>query len=263
MSVRVYGGGYSDRKPAGSSSNAPWVFAWITILGQIMWILVSGDARTYLTIATVVSFFLASATHAASTRGGLWATGYLMISLGMGFGIEVLGVHTGFPFGRYEYGTHLGPMVLGVPLLIPLAWSMMAYPCLLAGRLLTTNKVRAWLISAWLLATWDLFLDPQMVAEGHWTWQSTTPSLPGIPGIPITNFAGWFLAALVLMGLASRLRWTPANDAVPSVLLGWVYLSSVMAALVFFHRPGVAIWGGVLMGIAMIPWLWQAWFNRP
>ena len=32
---------------------------------------------------------------------------------------------------------------------------------------------------------WDLFLDPQMVDAGHWTWRDPTPALPGVPGIPV------------------------------------------------------------------------------
>jgi len=29
------------------------------------------------------------------------------------------------------------------------------------------------------LAAWDLFLDPQMVSAGHWTWLDTSPVLTG------------------------------------------------------------------------------------
>jgi putative membrane protein len=34
----------------------------------------------------------------------------------------------------------------------------------------------------------------------------------------------------------------------------WIYASNVMAAAVFFGRPAVALWGGVAMGITVIPW---------
>jgi hypothetical protein len=29
--------------------------------------------------------------------------------------------------------------------------------------------------------------------------------------------------------------------------------------LVFFGRPGVAIWGLVCMGVVMVPWMWRIW----
>ena len=41
-----------------------------------------------------------------------------------------------FPYGRYEYSDALGPTLLGVPFLVPLAWLMMAWPSwVLADRL--------------------------------------------------------------------------------------------------------------------------------
>jgi hypothetical protein len=32
---------------------------------------------------------------------------------------------------------------------------------------------------------------------------------------------------------------------------------------VFFDRPGVAIWGGVAMGIFVVPYLYLWWDGRP
>ena len=83
-----------------------------------------------------------------------------------------------------------------------------------------------------------------MVGEDYWTWGDTGWALPGIPGIPLQNFLGWLLAAVVLMALLSRLPRKVAHDGVPTMLLIWTYASNVLAALVFFGRPGVAIWGG-------------------
>ena len=41
---------------------------------------------------------------------------------------ELLGSHTGLPFGKYHYTALLQPQIAGVPLLIPLAWMMMLPP---------------------------------------------------------------------------------------------------------------------------------------
>ena len=86
MSIRVYTGPRSDRGggPSGWVSYVPWGFAAATVLGQILWVLVGDGARTVLTIITVVTFFLASATHAYLLRGAAWASGYLAISLVFG-----------------------------------------------------------------------------------------------------------------------------------------------------------------------------------
>jgi putative membrane protein len=261
VSVRIYTGPHSDRGggPSGWLSYLPWGFVGATILGQIIWVLVGGGARTALTVLTVVTFFLASATHAYLMRGLAWTAGFLSITVLFGWGVEVLGLATSFPFGNYEYASSLGPTMVGVPIVIPLAWSMMAYPCLLAAQRLSATTLGTAILGGWLLAAWDLFLDPQMVSEKYWTWQDTGWALPGIAGIPMQNFLGWLLAAMLLMGLLDRLPRKTVSDAVPNVMLMWVYASNVLANLVFFHRPGVAIWGGVCMGIVVIPWLWRMW----
>lgn len=261
MSVRVYTGRHSDRGggPSGWVSYVPWAFVAATILGQILWILVDGGWRTIVTALTVITFFLASTTHAYLTRGAGWTSGYLAITLSFGWLIEVLGLTTSFPFGYYHYTDSLGLAVAGVPLLIPLAWSMVSYPILLAAQRLSTSRLGVAIVGGWLLAAWDLFLDPQMVGEGYWVWEKSAWSLPGIPGIPLQNFLGWLLAAAVLMAILDFLPRKVASEAVPTTLLTWVYVSNVTAALVFLDLPGVALWGGICMGIVIIPWLWRLW----
>ena len=83
---------------------------------------------------------------------------------GGGLAAEAVGVRTGLPVRRLPYAGTLGPEVLDVPLVVPLAWTMMAYPVLLAARRLT----RRWapLVGGSALAAWDVFLDPQMVGDG-------------------------------------------------------------------------------------------------
>lgn len=261
MSVRVYTGPHSDRGggPSGWITYLPWGFAAATILGQIVWVLVGDDGRTALSILTVVTFFLASASHAVLGRGVAWGASYLGISLGFGWAIERLGLSTDFPFGDYAYSDALGVSLAGVPIAIPMAWSMMAYPCLLAAQRLSTSAVGTALIGGWLLAAWDLFLDPQMVGEGYWIWRDAGWQLPGIPGIPLQNFLGWLLGAIVLMWLLGLLPRKDAADAVPTTLLTWVFASNVLANLAFFGRPGVALWGGICMGVVVVPYLWKLW----
>jgi putative membrane protein len=104
-----------------------------------------------------------------------------------------------------------------------------------------------------------------MVSEGHWTWTSPDPGLPGIPGIPLTNYVGWVITAVIIMTLMSRLpqRKPVGIDGVPTLMLAWVYFSNVLANAIFFDRPWVAVWGGVIMGAVVIPWAWITWTRRP
>ena len=136
---------------------------------------------------------------------------------------------------------------------------MMAYPCLLATQRMVGQGLAAALIGGFLFASWDLFLDPQMVGEGYWLWNTVNWTLPGIDGIPLQNFLGWLLTACVLMYLLDRLPRKAARDGVPTLMLSWVYVSNVLAAIIFFGEPAVALWGGICMGAVIIPWWWRAW----
>jgi putative membrane protein len=283
-----------------------WAAAAAAVLTQIAYPLVDGnpDAATNpalvaVTVISVLLFALASVAHAAGTFGAATAVRLTLVVAGLALAAEAVGVGTGFPFGAYEYADTLGPKLFDVPLLVPAAWVMMAYPCLLAGRAITDRPALAVLASGWLLASWDLFLDPQMVAAGHWRWSYPHPGLPGVDGIPLTNFAGWLLVALVIeLGAhlvtparapgATRTASTPTASTastastatatsaggtarasaaasaaallagVPALLLGWTWLGSGLANLVFFGRPAVALYGTLAMGLVAAPALSRA-----
>ena len=229
--------------------------AALTVVLQTGYPLVHGQLRSTLTIATVLAFFAATVVHAASVRGGRWTAAYLLITAGGGLAAEAIGIRTGLPFGDYRYTDALGAQLFGVPVVIPLAWAMFAYPCLLVGQRLARSPLRAAAVGGLALASWDLFLDPQMVAAGHWQWLDVRYELPGISGIPVSNFAGWLVVAFVLLGLLQALPRRSADDRLPQALFCWTYGSSVLANAVFFGRPGVAIVGGLGMGLVAGPLL--------
>jgi putative membrane protein len=176
-----------------------------------------------------------------------------------GFAVEAVGVATGFPFGTYDYSGELGPKLLGVPLIIPLAWTWMAWPAWLAAvRLISGRPVARLAVAAFGLAAWDLFLDPQMVAEGYWRWHAPTPALPGVPGVPIGNYLGWLGFAVVLMAVfaaagGNTIKTPMPADAPIIALWFWTYASSVLAHAAFLDLPGSAAWGAAVMGAAVLP----------
>jgi putative membrane protein len=174
-----------------------------TVLLQIGYPLVRGDARDALTIVTVVVFFLASTTHALVHRGATWTAGYVAVTAVGGLVAEAVGTATGFPFGQYDYADSLGPRLLDVPVVVPLAWAMFAYPCLVVGQRLARSALGAAAVGGLALAAWDLFLDPQMVEAGHWRFTDVTATLPGAPGIPVSNYLGWLLVAWLMLGAAA------------------------------------------------------------
>jgi uncharacterized membrane protein len=239
-----------------AETRVPAILGAAVVLAQVAYPLTpTGAARDGLTVATVLLFALASLAHAGLTRGPRALLGLLVVAGGGGLVAESVGVATGLPFGSYAYTGSLGPEVLGVPLVIPLAWVMMAWPAYLVGARLGSGRAGRIGVGAVALASWDLFLDPQMVDAGHWSWADPTPGLPGVPTVPLTNYAGWLVVAAVLMTLLDRvLPVSPRRaDAVPYALYLWTYGSSVLAHLAFFGLPASALWGGVGMGLVAVP----------
>jgi len=245
----------------------PAALAAVTVLVQISYPLLDAEPLRIATITVVLLFCLTSSVHAGLNLGASAAVRLLVVAGGIGLAAEAIGVRSGLPFGPYSYAGTLGPRVLGVPVVVPLAWTMMAYPCLLLGRRLTRSHAAGRapltaLIGGTALASWDLFLDPQMVTAGHWSFDHPTPALPGVPGIPVTNFAGWLLVAVAMVAvLDAALPGTDGLDrralAVPGALLAWTWLGSALANLAFFGRPAVAAWGFVAMGLTVGPFLFS------
>ncbi|MEU4567216.1 carotenoid biosynthesis protein [Micromonospora sp. NPDC023956] len=247
-------GADGDARPPRST----WVLLGVLVLAQIGYPLTGGGTRAALTVATVVLGYLLSVGHALLTRGPRTAAALVAVATGGGFAIEALGVATGFPFGSYDYSGELGPKLAGVPLIIPLAWTWMAWPAWLAAVRLVRPGVRRVALAAVGLAAWDLFLDPQMVAEGYWRWRDATPALPGLPGIPVSNYLGWLLFGVLMMTLLRPLagatvdRTGPADHPMYALYL-WTYASSVLAHAVFLGLPASALWGAAGMAVAAVP----------
>jgi uncharacterized membrane protein len=164
--------------------------------------------------------------------------------------IEQLGTRSGWPFGRYCYTGRLHPTVgrhaVGVPVVVPLAWWAMALPArevahaALGRRRGTFGRVG---LGAAALAAWDLFLDPQMTAEGYWRWDRRGR----YRGIPLSNYAGWLAVGGAVMGILERLLPPGAPDA---ALVAQYVVAGVMEAvgfLCFFGDPLVAVVGAAGM----------------
>ena len=260
--TRAYDVAAHRRRPTGAAAALPWLLALATIGAQIAYPLVDGEWLRRVTIASVVLFFLASVTHAWAHRGPRWALTFVVVTTGLAFVAEAVGVRTGVPFGDYSYSSSLGPQLLDVPVVVPLAWTMMAYPVFLAARRLT----RRWtaVVGSIGLAGWDVFLDPQMVADGRWHWSHPTPSLPGIHTVPLTNLAGWLGVAFVMMlVLCATVPRDRGSETMPAVLLFWTFIGSVVGNVFWFGSNAVAVAGGIAMAIVVLPYTWVLWQSRP
>lgn len=124
------------------------------------------------------------------------------------FVAEALGVNYGIIFGNYHYPDLLGPQVVGVPLLVALAWEPILYASFYITDILVPARERQTFGQKMLLFTalafvaaiattaWDMMMDPFAVSRGYWIWHDGGPYTPYIAGgVPISNFVGWIITA--------------------------------------------------------------------
>ncbi|WP_433622517.1 carotenoid biosynthesis protein [Nocardia sp. CA-120079] len=261
----------------------PAVPAVLLVLVQISYPLASGVARDRVTVAVVLLSAGTALVHAVVTCGIRYALGFVVIVSGLGLVAEIVGTATGFPFGCYEYADgRLGPAVTGVPLVVALAWTGGLYPVWVVAGLSTRRWGGRVGLTAVGAVGWDLFLDPQMVADGQWTWCAAGRGLPGLDGIPYTNYLGWFAVALVmallLTGSAAQdgtsalesgtpdptgpehgsrgpVSPIPAAAVVPVAVFMWTWLGSTLAHAVFLDLPYSAWYGCIGLGVLGVPLL--------
>ncbi|RFU22566.1 carotenoid biosynthesis protein [Geodermatophilus marinus] len=241
--------------PARRAPALPWALAALVVLTAIAYPLADGGTRTAISWVIVLLGAALSVAHAAVSRDARTGTVVLGLVAATAVVFESVGLATGFPYGEYSYSDDLGPTLLGVPFLVPLAWLMMAWPSwLLAARLtrdVRPRRRRAARVAgaAAVFAGWDVVLDPQLVQAGFWTWAHPDPGLPGIDTVPLTNLAGWLLAGAVLMSLLDLLvagRPVRAGDGPPLLVLAWMTLGGALAHAGWLDLPGSAAWGVVL-----------------
>ncbi|SDG55946.1 carotenoid biosynthesis protein [Klenkia brasiliensis] len=237
-------------------TRAPWVLTAALLATAIAYPLTAGGARDAVSWTIVLLGSALTVVHAGLSRG--WRTGLSVAGLTVLVSVvfESVGLATGFPYGSYRYSDALGPTLLGVPSLVPLAWLMMVWPSwLLARRLVPAHRGGRIAVAAYVFAAWDVVLDPQLVQAGYWTWAHPTPGLPGIDTVPLTNLGGWLVAGLVLMTLLDLLvagRPAALPDSAPLVALAWMVLGGALAHAGWLGLPGSAVWGVLLSAPVLV-----------
>lgn len=136
---------------------------------------------------------------------------FCVVTMLVGFFVEVVGVRTGLLFGRYEYGATLGVKWLDVPLMIGVNWLMLTYSAGILVRYLPLPDFLRAVVAALLLVGLDVCLEPVAVRYDFWSWQYDV--------IPLLNFKGWFLVSLILQVYFNRVDFVKRNPLVPFVYL--------------------------------------------
>lgn len=124
--------------------------------------------------------------------------------------VEVVGIHTGFPFGDYQYGDTLGWKVAGVPAIIGLNWLMLTY-CF--GIITSRLNAPAWIrctVAALGMTGMDVLMEPVAMYLDYWHWDSMN--------IPVQNYLSWFVISLAFQVGFCRLLDKPTNTIASTVL---------------------------------------------
>lgn len=165
------------------------------------------------------------------------------------YAIETLGVQTGWPYGNFEYGVSLGPMVDGVPIALPVFFiPLVVNAYLLWLLLLGTRASRLGARLAAVIPTvvlMDIVLDPGAVALGFWAFD-----LGGLYGVPLSNYVGWVLSAVAAV---VALDWGFDRARLVDRLRSCEFMLDDMVSFVLLWG-GINIWFGNLLpaGLALV-----------
>lgn len=237
-----------------------------------------------LEILSALAFAIVHGTRTYELRGILVFSALCIL---IGGTIECIGVHTGFPYGRYEFFPLMGPQLLRVPVLLGLAYIGMAYTSwMLACAILPVKSERrgsAQLIAIPVLASlimtaWDFAQDPVWSTLLHgWQWRDGGVWF----GVPLTNYAGWLLTVfLIYLSFSLYLRRSPSHPSAPAdarfaiALYALCALGNVLQSLrpqpfSIVADPAGTLWhtAGILRASAFVSvffmgsFAWAAWLR--
>lgn len=180
----------------------------------------------------------------------------LALLFGYTYAIEYVGATTGVPYGEFSYNVSLGPMLLEtIPLALPLFFVPLVVNSYLLCLLLFGNRTDSLFVRLPVIATTvvaiDLVLDPAAVALGFWEFAEG-----GYYGVPLTNYAGWVLSAVVATVLIDvAFRRTELLDRVrscPYILDDMVSFVLLWGAINAFYGAWIPVAIAVGFGVALV-----------
>jgi len=103
----------------------------------------------------------------------------------LGWAVEWLGVHTGFPFGNYAYGEVLGLKFDGIPFVIGVNWVLLTLSATAVLSAFNLNFLSKAAICGLMITALDVLIEPVAIRLGYWHWFGQLP--------PIQNYLSWLI----------------------------------------------------------------------
>ena len=198
------------------------VFHTIGLVGMLL-----GNAKYFASLSSLnllLVFILILLTQQQKNKSFyVFMTAAILI----GFGVEVIGVHTGWLFGNYHYTSQMGYAVFNVPLIIGVNWFIVTY-CSGMSIKAFQNKISAKfpeaslesskkikfvsvvLDGALLAVLFDWLMEPVAVKLEYWLWEGD---------IPFYNYLCWFVISSLLLWIFEKSGFEKRNKFAVNLLL--------------------------------------------
>ena len=218
----------------------PFALAVVAASQSLLFAPAVAASQPVLSLGCALTFLAAAMTHAGMWRTARWSVRFLLVAGGGG--------------------------LLDVPIIVPIAWTMMAYPAFVVGRRVTPHRMWGPLAATAALVAWDLVLDPVMVRAGLWEWHGNPVTWSGVP---LTNFVGWTCTSLCMLWPMWRCHppvdASAVDDRVPLGLYAGMGLWSVGQAIDAGAIDAAVLGGSVMGGLTWLsvrPRAIPEWFAR-
>lgn len=185
------------------------------LVGFVGWHTTYAPMISLLTpIHLLISFWLLL----AFARGGQELKMRLLMVYLLGLGVEILGVSTGYPFGRYVYLEGLGPSILETPWMIGVNWAMLS---LAIGQWVFhyLPELLPWqrnTVTALLMVLVDFIIEPVAPSLRLWLFAGTAGWM---------NYVSWFVLSWVMQCILGRSKDQHNPLALPMILCQVIFFA--------------------------------------
>lgn len=142
------------------------------------------------------------------------------VAFWIGFGAEVIGIHTGYIFGDYVYGDALGPKLWEVPIVIGVNWFLLVYLTGSVFSKVTDNDFYAALLGATTMTAFDYVMEPVASALDFWYWK--------LDIIPAENYLTWFFVAFLIHLIYRKGNFEKSNPLAALMLIAMIIFFGIL-----------------------------------
>jgi uncharacterized membrane protein len=199
------------------------------LIGKIILLALHGVGAVGLSLPEYRELFLSlTPVHLLMTMGLIlvyhkgWSEAFPVVAgatFCIGFGSELIGVHTGYLYGDYVYGPTLGLTLWEVPLVIGVNWFILSYLTASVFHKIPSDAYAAFLGASAMTAL-DYILEPVAVSLEYWAWK--------LEIIPLSNYLGWFGVSFLIQLIWRKANFDKQNPLATFLLLVWILFFTLL-----------------------------------